>query len=153
MDWRPLIIIKQTTAETCLFKVFRRLLQPLPSAACPWLFSAPSSGVSRSQPHSIFSLPLFVIFFVDFRTSQALGNQFQVYIDGKPVTVSLTPKKTILPCSHFVSAARRSTELTLFIKRAKKPVLRFQDSATTSVCPWLAIVACASSRSKAFPNP
>lgn len=106
------------------------------------------------QPHSILSLPLFVIFFVDFRTSQALGNQFQVYIDGKPVTVSLTPKNAVnLPCSHSFSVARRSTELTLFIKRAKKPVLRFRDSATTSVCPWLAIVACASSRSKAFPNP
>ena len=41
---------------------------------------------------------------VDFRTSQALGNQFEVYIDGKPVTVSALAKECPLPSLLSLSA-------------------------------------------------
>ena len=49
---------------------------------------------STHHPYLIQFFLFLSLYQIGFRTSQALANQFQIYVDGKPVTVSPSCRRT-----------------------------------------------------------
>jgi hypothetical protein len=81
------------------------------------------------------------IYILEFRTSQALGNKFNVFIDGKPIQV-------IVYAFNFA----RLMVHTLFSKPAPRRELKSPDFATTKDYQSLVTAVCVSLRLKVHQN-